>query len=344
MRVVNTPAAVSAALASNGPVSGAGGDRSIRRAPARVIRRTLAPAAIADFDTVRALLNARQDTGRTFIEECGLLFRISELSTVVVPDLKKQLAAVDKAAQGTDAPALVAAMNRLADTLNPVTDDLMAALTTLRDFYADIGDSLKAHFSGDGLIAGRDQVLLKAAESKIRQANFKEDPDAFVREILAFRKWVQGEEYAYAYDEFVAAHPVETPEEQEQAEPAELPAGRTTVLKLRGVAPVGSTAGQRYSSERKMTGCHYHLSVSYKIIESKANLSAKPSVKQLEVQNFHVSFEPNAGGAKTYYWWKRTGAGKFAFDKVAGPPGNAAKRNAADALVASAAPELNCTV
>jgi hypothetical protein len=219
----------------------------------------------------------------------------------------------------------------------------MAGLSTLRDSTSDTSDALTAHFKEAGMTVGKDEQMLEEASRKLRQVVFKSDPLDFVVALHEFNQWLKPQEYKWYYDEFVEGNKKAIAEDKSEDTDKAKP-GIVTLAELRKVAPMGTTGGQRYTPDRTHGAYRYHVSISFKVIDTKANLKLSPMKKKVEITNFHVSFEP-AAGAKVYYWWRPQGAkGNYVFNNVAGAVGSAtlAMRTAADTAVTNAAAGVNC--
>lgn len=318
----------------------------IRRRPeAPMVRRKL--TEVADNDdvvVVKEHLNVMMDTGRSFFDETRLIFRLNELLPTPDAHLKATCGTFARASKGSDATALHDAINALAVEANGKYDGLMTSLSTLRDATSDTSDALTSHFKEAGMTVGKDEQMLETASVKLRQAVFKTDPLAFVIALYEFREWLKPQEYKWYYDEFESSNKKAIAEDKSVDTDKPTP-GIVTLAELRKVAPMGTTGGQRYTPDRTHGAYRYHVSISFKIIDTKANLKLSPTKKKVEISNFHVSFEPAAGG-KVFYWWRQQGKkGNYVFNNVAGDTasGTVGMQTAADTAVTNAAAGVNCT-
>ena len=317
-----------------------------RRVEVPVVRRKLTEMAVSDdIAVVKEHVKSTMDTGRTYFEEAKFIYLLNEL--VATPDtgLRAKCSDFVKANKGSDPAALSAAINALATEANAKYDSLMTALSTLRDDTSDTSDALRSHFSGSVIKVGKDEQMLDQCNLQLRQAVFKEDPFDFVVALATFRDWLKKQDYKWYFDEFAEGNRKAIAEDSGPAEDEGSP-GIVTLAELRKVAPAGTTGGQRYTPDRSLGAWRYHVSISFKVIDTKANLKLAPTKKKVEISQFHVSFEPSGGGAKVFYWWRQQGKkGNYVFNNVAGASASAtvAMRNAADSAVANAAPEVRCT-
>jgi hypothetical protein len=321
-------------------------------APEAVVQRVLAaPAGATDnMAAIATHRNSIQDSGRTFHSEAEFLGLTAAVIEPKDDAFLTVYGAYVKATKGTDPVAARAAIDALVLAGNAKYAVFVAHVAALRAKYEDISDQLQEYVKGIPVSPGLDDKLMEETARKIRQMAFRADDAAFVRHLYDFQKWIEKETkegYGYAYNDWLAAKAGE-PEPLEAAAPAAQP-GVMTVSQLRAVAPIGTTAGQRYTPNVAWHGTHtYHVSVSFSLDVSKANRKLKPPQRKLQITNFHVTYTNNANpdapdAQKPRYWWRRTGAGTFVYDNASGPGHLAGMLPTAQAAVTATAAAIGCT-